>query len=81
MSNSEQQTPSRNTIASLGVGTLIVIAFIVLVFGRVNLKPLTNEVASMRTSVESLEQEVISLRKQNEGLQEAVTDLAERSSP
>ncbi|MBZ0172775.1 MAG: hypothetical protein K8E66_10375 [Phycisphaerales bacterium] len=48
---------SRSNAASLGCGTLILIALIVLFFGNTDLTPLQNEVASLRKEVEVLQRQ------------------------
>ena len=52
---SEYRSDSRNQAASLGCGTLIIIALIVLFLGRSDTAPLEAEIANLREDVAALQ--------------------------
>lgn len=68
----------RSTAASLGCGTLIIIALIVLFLGRVDLAPVTDEIAALRAEVGALRTEVGALRSESAATRATVDRIAAR---
>jgi Tfp pilus assembly protein PilN len=58
----EQQT-EKKTVATLGCGTLILIALIVLFIGRADTEPLENEIRALRDQVLVLSEEQAEMKR------------------
>jgi len=67
---------NRSAAVSLGCGTLIIIALIVLFLGRVDLDPVRADLAAVRTEVADLRREIQTLQSQQADVQRKLDGIA-----
>ncbi len=72
----------RNQKATLGCGTLILIALIVIIFGNLGGRESADQIRSLRSDIQKLEQTVTAQNRQIESLEQRMTSvLGPRSEP
>lgn len=67
---------NRSAAVSLGCGTLIIIALIVLFLGRVDMDPVRADLAALRTEVTQLRTEIQTLQGQQSAAQATLDRIA-----